>query len=121
MSGSPPVPRRGVWPLPRLAASALVAALTAPAFVGCLSFPPDGSSVSQSARARSILTQEGEVVLPARSEQDVYYPVPYGSPPNLELDADLFHRCEVVEQRADRFRVRNPTLLPHTINWTARG
>jgi hypothetical protein len=115
---------RGFWPSRLWTAAAFAVAGTALTFLGCVSFPLDGPSVSESASARAVLMQEGEVVVPARSEQVVYYPVPYASPPNLELDADLadlFRRCEVVEQRPDRFRVRNPTLFPHTIGWTARG
>jgi hypothetical protein len=49
----------------------------------------------------------------------VYYPVPYASPPNLEIH-DSFHNCRILEQRADGFRIvqDNPVL---TFTWTARG
>src|SRR3954452_8045487 len=52
------------------------------------------------------LTQAGEVSVSGGSEQVIFYPVPFASPPNLELGRDQ-EWCKLVEQRADGFRIRN--------------
>jgi hypothetical protein len=87
-------------------------------FLGCMSFsfgghydvPPDGE----------VLTQKGQVTVKGGCEQDVYYPVPYASPPNLDAN-DTFDHAELLEQRADHFRVRNTSALAICVNWKARG
>jgi hypothetical protein len=68
-----------------------------------------------------VLTQEGTVSLRPGSEQTVYYPLPYASPPNLELQ-DNYDSYEVVEQKETCFRIRSgssPWNRPAT--WKARG
>jgi hypothetical protein len=104
-------------------AGAVAAAATAFIILGCMNFtfgtrsddppcvePPDGDA----------FTQTGCATVRGKAKQDIYYPVPYAFPPNLEA-TDNFGHCEVVEQRADHFRVRNRDGLDATVRWTARG
>jgi hypothetical protein len=69
-----------------------------------------------------VLTQKGEVTCAfgkPGTPMTVYYPVPYASPPNLEIH-DHFKRYIILEQRADCFRiVQDMPGLP--VEWTARG
>jgi hypothetical protein len=65
-------------------------------------------------------TQIGEVSVPGHGEQVVYYPTPFASPPNLVL-GDLSSHCELLEQKADCFRVKNTSVFSSTINWKACG
>ena len=87
-------------------------------FMGCMSFaigphydaPPEGG----------VLEQEGEASLRQLAEVDVYYPVPYAFPPNLDV-TDPYHNAEVLEQRADHFRVRNTCGHPVGVTWKVKG
>jgi len=65
-------------------------------------------------------SQTGEMEVPPGQELEVFYPIPFASPPNLVI-ASSFSQCQMIEQRPDRFRVKNPTGLPHEVTWTARG
>jgi hypothetical protein len=71
--------------------------------LGCLSLNFGGWS--HKADDPSVLAQTGSVPIPKGQEVTVYYPKPYASPPNLELD-DTFHSYKIIEQKADCFRVR---------------
>ncbi len=62
------------------------------------------------------LEQKGELCLEAQGEIDVYYPLPYASPPNLTVDGPL-HRAVILEQKPDHFRVAGSGKL----KWVARG
>jgi hypothetical protein len=70
-------------------------------FLGCMSLSigckPDGDGT---------ICQEGKVCLQGEEERDVYYPVPYASPPNLEI-SDGGSWYEIIEQKADHFRIRS--------------
>jgi hypothetical protein len=80
-------------------------------------FGSSGSSDS------GVFAQEGKVSLLPSGEQVVYYPVPYASTPNLELD-DSLHACEIVEQSATCFRVRIRSGINtnmQSVTWKARG
>jgi hypothetical protein len=79
--------------------------------VGLPSFAGDGS-----------FTQRGE--LNATPEGvDVYYPIPYKTQPNLKVGfGGADSGCEIVEQRANGFRVKSR--YNHTVQnvrWEARG
>jgi hypothetical protein len=67
-----------------------------------------------------LFIQKGQVHLKPWCEQDVFYAVPYAGPPNLELgnDCDDF---EIIEQKADHFRIRNRGFFRTAAEWTARG
>jgi len=64
--------------------------------------------------------QGGKVRLACGEELDVYYPLPYVSPPNLETERSS-DDVRVVEQRADHFRIQNTSLFSRELTWTARG
>jgi hypothetical protein len=100
------------------------AAVTALIFLGCMSISLGGGSTTcESHNAEDVLAQEGETTVPAHGQRVVYYPVPYASPPNLELKScwSSWHECALVEQRPDLFRVHNPGAFSCTVSWTARG
>lgn len=70
--------------------------------------------------ADGVNTEKGHVTVPARQELDVYYPVPFVSPPNLTINS-AFDACALVDQQADHFRVRNTFSFPREVTWQARG
>jgi hypothetical protein len=86
--------------------------------LGCMSITIGGRT--EVAQPADLLVQEGEITIHGRGELDVYYPVAFASPPNLVI-GEMFSWCEVVEQKADHFRIGNTTLLPRTVSWTAKG
>jgi hypothetical protein len=63
------------------------------------------------------LCQTGEVRL-SSGEQDVYYPVPFASTPNLELDPGMF--VQILDQKPDHFRIGSSVSLGN-VDWKARG
>jgi hypothetical protein len=89
-------------------------------FLGCMSIAignrtPDGVVLES-----GTLVQKGEAVVPSSTELDIYYPIPYARPPNLELDTD-FEDGVLVAQQEDHFRVRNTHAFRRSVKWTARG
>jgi hypothetical protein len=66
------------------------------------------------------LRQNGMTKIGAESEQDVYYPVPYLTPPYLELSL-MRDNIKLIEQRRDHFRVKNIASDEKTIVWEAKG
>jgi hypothetical protein len=76
---------------------------------GCDHGDPDG-----------VTAQKGELNQGHGGPVTVYYPVPYASPPNLELH-DPFHRCKILEQRPDCFVVVMDGPGIPSVDWTARG
>ena len=103
-------------------ASCLFAVIAVPLLLtGCLSFSIGGNHSTHSNEDPAVLAQSGTVTIPAGPVHDVYYPIPYASPPNLELD-DPLHACEIVEQKADHFRVRiNGVAGSAAVKWNASG
>jgi hypothetical protein len=95
-------------------------------FLGCMSFSVGGrvyQSTAPEGRADGDLyIQEGDARLHCGEERDVYYPIPFLHPPNLELESD-FDRCEILEQKEDHFRARLRGGLPRfaDVHWKARG
>jgi hypothetical protein len=86
--------------------------------LGCLSLSFGGGSSSEEP---SRATQHGSVALHPGEELDVYYPVPYTSPPNLRLE-DSLHSAYLLDQKPDHFRVKNAALFhAQEVSWTARG
>lgn len=71
-----------------------------------------------------VLCQEGKALLATGERLKIFYPIPYGSAPNLELQAA--DRIELEDQKPDHFVVYN---MPHAANqtrsvsvsWKARG
>lgn len=90
---------------------------------GCMSLSIGGRTnqvVSSSSTEDGVYQQEGTAHLKGGGDADVYYPVPYQRPPNLELTNDD-HHCEIVEQKEDHFRVHNGHAFHEDIHWKARG
>jgi hypothetical protein len=127
---SPGTARTGPLP-PRLRSRLLVvgaALLILSIMLGCLSFGGETHEIVHSVVSEpagplvgnGILEQEGSVRLPPHSEQDVYYPVPYISPPNLVLGDDA-SRCELVSQAHDHFHVKNADYCSRGVTWKAKG
>lgn len=102
----------------RLAAACAVVVL-AVIFLGCMSIEIGG--FGGRCMENGVLHQKGSIELQPGAEQDIYYPVAYGRPPNLELDACLDHYV-LLEQKEDHFRVRNRDASgTTTLRWKARG
>jgi hypothetical protein len=85
--------------------------------LGCMSISCGGHHDSCNG---DVLSQEGKLSLRAGGETDVYYPQPYASPPNLSAE-ETFTNYEIVEQKADHFRIRNTSPFDINVTWTARG
>jgi hypothetical protein len=86
-------------------------------FLGCMSL-----SIGDRNNDADVLDQSGKVCLKRGEVQDVYYPIPYASPPNLEVDWMDADACEILEQRADHFRiVMKAGTSPFGVKWKARG
>jgi hypothetical protein len=93
-------------------------------FLGCMSLSIGGRTevIHHVDNEEDLLIQEGEAKVPGDSELDVYYPKPYPNVPNLVLTShNLISGVQLLVQKEDHFRVRNPDLLPMTVNWTAKG
>jgi hypothetical protein len=86
---------------------------------GCLCLNIGGFSCDHG-DADGVTAQKGELNGGHGAPFMVYYPVPYASPPNLELH-DPFHRCKILEQRADGFMVAMDGPSIPSVDWTARG
>lgn len=103
-----------VRPSPRLAALA-AGVLLCLVVLGCMSISFGGKNVCCTDPAEPF-EQKGELCLAAQGEIDVYYPVPYVSPPNLTVDGPA-HKVLVLDQKPDHFRVAGTGKL----TWVARG
>ena len=84
---------------------------------GCICLSFGGCEHSE---ADGVLTQTGKVTCKYESQVTVYYPVPYASPPNLEIH-DLARNFSLLEQRADCFRIVQVSPGLPNVEWTARG
>jgi hypothetical protein len=74
------------------------------------------------ASATEALAQKGKIFFKAGTEQVIYYPIPYASTPNLELDDPGYF--ELLEQHETSFRIRCRTGTDYqtfTTHWHARG
>ncbi|HZY91072.1 MAG TPA: hypothetical protein VFE78_39985 [Gemmataceae bacterium] len=101
-------------PSPRLATVA-AGVLLCLVVLGCMSISFGGKSICGGDPTEPF-EQKGEVCLAAQGEIDVYYPLPYASPPNLTVDAPS-HHVVVFEQKPDHFRVGGAGKM----TWVARG
>jgi hypothetical protein len=102
--------------------------ILAAVLIGCMSFTvgerheivSGENDLPPNACSGDLLEQVGNVRVADHAEVDVYYPYPYISPPNLALEGDSDH-CFIVQQRRDRFRVKNTGLFDRDVRWRARG
>lgn len=71
------------------------------------------------------LDQVGQVSIVAGQEGVVNFPIPYSSPPNVELDASGFSKTAITECTATGFKWKNTgtddTWNNGKVRWTARG
>jgi len=99
--------------------------------LGCMSLSIGGRQGGSSCE-EGVSEQSGEVRVSAGRELDVYYPVPFASPPNLTLADDCDHvvqvegrpdnfDCVLLEQQSDHFRVKNVGKFSGVLTWKARG
>lgn len=88
----------------------------------CLSFGGgcEGCGGGEHTESSGVLTQKGSLPKASGEPVTVYYPVPYASPPNLEL-RDPLNKCRIIDQRADSFRIVQDGPGMPDVNWTARG
>jgi hypothetical protein len=87
-------------------------------FLGCMSIEIGGFGRCSE---EGVSCQKGSVTLPAGATEDVYYPVAYCRPPNLELSGPC-NDYVLVDQKEDHFQVRNTDRsCSTTVHWKARG
>jgi hypothetical protein len=71
------------------------------------------------------LVQEGKVIVGVQGEQQVFYPIPYAAPPNLQLGAGPadMHSVKITEQKPDHFKVMpvGGINAPREYRWRAEG
>jgi hypothetical protein len=99
--------------------------LLIPIQTGCLCLSIGGGGCHAEAGEHGTFTQTGSVGVQKGQEIEVYYPVPFASPPNLQID-DMWNTHVVIEQTATHFRIRNDTPIRQvfggaSVDWTARG
>jgi hypothetical protein len=114
-----------------LSRSVLIAAVTVftVIVIGCMSLQIGGNGevlttadtpLPPNACSDGMLEQHGGVTVPDGREQEVYYPHPYISPPNLTLHGDCEH-CSIIWQKRDRFCIKNTGLFSRDVQWQAVG
>jgi hypothetical protein len=100
-------------------------------FAGCMSLQLGGTheDVVASAPEMPVSTLPGDGVLEQAGTEtvgeghgvlDVYYPIPYISPPHLSVSS-TFDEVKLIEQRRDHFRVRNTGAFARKFDWKATG
>ena len=112
------------------AAGAVAACLSAVIAFGCMGIAIGNRTAEETKACCSpgvddsgALMQEGKIHIRPGSEKLIYYPIPYASPPNLEIE-DTCDYCDVIEEKENCFRVRfhdNFTTTQQTLCWKARG
>jgi hypothetical protein len=106
-------------------AACLAVALSAVIVLGCmsLSFGCKEGDVIKVCEPQTF-EQVGKIqVRSSPLDQTYYYPVPFASRPNLEID-DPYNMCEVVDQQENYFKVKfhaNITSSTQQLTWKARG
>jgi hypothetical protein len=100
-TNTPPTPKtRSGWLNRRVGLAAGLTLLVIA--LGCMSFSIERPEHVTYVGNDAVLEQKGEVTIHSGQIVDVYYPIPYGSPPNLTID-DSFHHYEVIDQKPDFF------------------
>jgi hypothetical protein len=76
------------------------------------------------AGGRAGAAQEGTATVPSKDASpdgiEVYYSVPYLTPPHLEFPSGL-GKCVVVEQTASKFKLKNTWPIEERVHWKAGG
>jgi hypothetical protein len=110
-------------------AGAIAGILLVALFIGCMNISFGGRTSHGSANDPDLCCQEGIVKLNPGEDRIVYYPIPYQSPPNLEIEAESFRSDSVslLEQKEDHFRIvwkKEELVFPRSsvqVTWKARG
>jgi hypothetical protein len=85
--------------------------------LGCMSLNFGRMETVQPVEAN---VQTGKVTIPANQTLEVFYPTPYVVTPNLVVDS-TWNDCKIVEQKANEFRIQNPSSFAREITWKTRG
>jgi hypothetical protein len=109
------------WVLVRRLAAASAALLFLVMVLGCMSLQFGGGTREVVHSDDSAYAQTGKVRVPVGKEVQVYYPVAYVSPPNLEMESPFDDSMIITEQKGDHFLVKNIGSLDRRVEWTARG
>jgi hypothetical protein len=78
-------------------------------------------------RGGQTLSQQGKFWIGAGAGQDVYYPIPYSSPPNLQVELSQGHtnlqHMKIIEQKPDHFKIdfQSPLGGGVEFRWRAEG
>jgi hypothetical protein len=71
------------------------------------------------------LIQEGKVMVPLNADREVFYPIPFASPPNLVLEGNAdWNIVKLKAQKADHFIIRQdavPFGRTPEVRWRAEG
>ncbi|MFO0843671.1 MAG: hypothetical protein U0797_14950 [Gemmataceae bacterium] len=106
------------------AAGAVSLAALAVIFLGCMSLSFGGRNYTTQLVEDEVLCQEGTVSFRSCDERAVYYPIPYASPPNLDVKT-AFGDVVLLDQKPDHFRVAwkgsGPTFGADQVKWKAKG
>lgn len=106
------------------AAAALSLAALAVIFLGCMSLSFGGRNYTTHPAEDEVLCQQGCISFRACDERTVYYPVPYASPPNLDVNSSCGD-VALLDQKPDHFRVAwkgtGPTFGTDQVKWKAKG
>jgi hypothetical protein len=79
-------------------------------------------TINRTAIWAETLTQQGMATVPRNETMDVYYHVPYQSPPNVQITGPSAEEVLIVEQTTDHFKVKNKdNAKPCTFNWRTEG
>jgi hypothetical protein len=104
-----------------LIAAAIVAALVSVVLIfGFRAFQGNAAYGPEILEHNQLLKQQGKAAVAGEKPIDVYYPIPYASPPNLTVQGD---QIEIVEQKADHFQLKKKDSSPGAIEvqWLAQG
>ena len=114
-SDLPPAHPRGNLAITLIMASIVAALVAAVTVFGIQAF------MGSTSRHRTF-AQQGKVKVSTDETVQVFYPVPYGAPPNLAVTGFNRDWVVIVEQKADHFKVRRTgrTLIAE-LEWKAEG
>lgn len=89
--------------------------------LGCMSLSIGGSHIIPLSDHEPFC-QRGSTALGPEGEREIYYPIPFASPPYLEVE-DPLAKYVIVEQHADHFRIRGvrDRFPSEEVRWKARG
>jgi hypothetical protein len=103
-----------------LVAAAIVAALVAVVMVfGLRAFQGNVAYGPGILERNQLLQQQGKVKVFNDKPVEVYYPIPYASPPHLTIQGDV--HVNLLEQKPDHFKVQGVDAGGTDVQWSAQG